>query len=312
MKYIFTSVFICFTFLNLFGQDFQFSQRHLSPLNLNPSLAGEESQGRLVVNYQYGWSSILKPINAHAGSLSYDQGIKLKNNDHIGVGLKTFGNFRTGGSFRHLFGSLSLSYRKKLGNNQSLSIGLEAGAADLEESGLMWVGTPHFVPIIQQARFADVALGASYVGKFDFFKKIQLGAAVHHLNRADISMNPTIEDKLYRRWTMHGLTELQINSRITLLPRFFVDVQGPSIELLYGTDVRYLVQKTDLFSIGFGTQFYQLNRNFESPNTSSLAFLGGIYFEKFGFTVSRAWDASSLRSASDFTSVAEGSLTYKF
>ena len=303
MKYIFTSVFICFTFLNLFGQDFQFSQRHLSPLNLNPALAGEEMNGRLVANYQYSWAAILQAGSANAGTLSYDRGIKLKNNDHIGVGLRTFANVVNEVSFRHLLAGLSVSYRKNL-KNQSFSIGVEAGAAHLEKY------THWFVPTYE-VRFADIGVGVSYLGKFDFFKKVQLGAAVHHLNRADLSANPSLEE-LYRRWTFHASTEMQINERFLLQPRFFVDAQGPSIDLTYGSDLRYLVRKTNPFSVGFGVQMNRSNRYLESLDNSALTILTGIYFEKFGFTISRVLDASAFRSASDRTSAVEGNLIYNF
>ena len=310
MKYIFTSVFICFTFLNLFGQDFQFLQGHLSPLNLNPALTGEEFNGRLISNYQYSWASFLQVANVHAGDFSYDRGIKLKNNDQIGLGVKTLGNFTTGNSFRHFLGSLSVSYQKNIAN-QSFSVGLEAGAAHLQELGLTWE-RPRFSPVLREGLFADIALGASYIGKFDFFKKVQLGAAVHHLNRADLSPDPNVENRLYRRWTFHALTEMQINDRILLQPRFFINAQGPSLELVYGADVRYLVRQTNPFSIGFGAQMNHSNRHLESLNNSSLVFITGIYFEKFGFTISRSWNASDLQSASDPTSAVEGSLIYKF
>lgn len=257
----------------LTAQDIHFSQFYLSPLNLNPAMTGVMNCNiRLTANYRNQWASVLRNNAYNTYSVSYDQRIATGRYDYFGVG-GTFWGDRAGESrFSTLTGKLSASYSKRMSggrdNASYLVAGVEAGMAQrsIDFINLRW-GTQHNglgghdpgLPT-QEANFnrdnflfADLAAGLMWFAVFDQNNNLSLGAAFHHLNRANLSFAENDQDLLYSRFTVHGGGEFQMSDKFGLVPGVIVMSQGPSFQVNAGTSLKFILSKTK-----FDTQSFQV------------------------------------------------------
>src|SRR6185295_5154662 len=88
-------IFLCASFVSVFGQDPEFTQFYANPLYLNPAFAGSQKCPRVCLNYRNQWPSLSGNFVTY--SASYDQFIDpiaggigvLLMNDQAGEGTLT-------------------------------------------------------------------------------------------------------------------------------------------------------------------------------------------------------------------------------
>ena len=342
MKNIYT--FFCIPFL-LFtlktqAQDLHFSQPQFAPISINQALVGSDCGGRLVANYRNQWASILKKNAFNTASLSYDQPLRLKNGDKIGVG----GNFLFDKAGQLDFQTLALNligaYHKKLvkteGQEQFLSVGFSSGvfrrSINFERS--QWAsqhdGDGGFNGNLSSGEnfandsfyFLDVGVGINWSATFQNGAAFNLGAAYDHLNRASQSFNPTTDLPLYAKFSVQGNARLPIVTKFALMPRVLSLWQGPSFELNGGIGLQYLLKENPQNAIEIGIATRLANRaapfvnGIASSNTSiwtdSLIFNLAYHHSKFIIGVSYDYNVSDLQQASNGNGAYEIALIYKF
>lgn len=127
---ILLSAFIFIFSINLYAQDYKFSQFYNSPLNLNPANTGRmNSLYRFVANYRLQYLPLQSPSPYNTLSASADAGLfrdKLRN-DIFGIGV-VFTNDRQTAIRTNTF-MVSLAYHKAMGKkaNHYLSAGVQIG-----------------------------------------------------------------------------------------------------------------------------------------------------------------------------------------
>jgi len=195
--------------VSLYAQDIHFSQFYMSPLNLNPAMTGVMNCNiRLAGNYRNQWASILRSNAFSTYSVSYDQKVPVGRYDYFGFGGTFWGDVAGEANFSTITGKLSASYSKRMGGYRNrasyLVAGLEGGFAQRSVDflrlrwGLQHDGEGGFDPGAgtgeeqqdwnDNVTFWDLGAGLLWFTVFDEYSNFYVGAAYHHLNRADQSL----------------------------------------------------------------------------------------------------------------------------
>lgn len=312
MKSLKTLFFLFAGSLSLFAQDAVFNQFQNAPLQNNPALAGAEANGRLIVNYQLGTSSVLKSLNYNFISTSYDRAFNLKNGDQLGLGIRTQGLFWPEED-RTLFGGLLIAYHKFFNEGKHiLTAGLEGGPRHHFFQLNAWPPSPSLEPFTINDTYFDLNAGLNYIGHFEKIKELQIGFAYHHLNRAYVSYNGLEDDRLYRRFTAHGSLLFALTKNSLLRPQVFTRLQGPTISFGGGAiATQKLEGKYSNFALNFGGYLNFDNRLADESKVDDLTLVIGPEYKGFALNYSRNFDMSDLKRATDFYGLNELSLIWK-
>lgn len=315
------------------AQDIHFSQFYLSPLNLNPAMTGVMNANvRLVANYRNQWASVLRDNAFNTYSVSYDQRVAVGRYDYLGVGGVFWGDRAGEANFQTLTGKMALSYSKKMGggrnNGHYLAVGAEGGFAQrsIDFLKLRW-GSQHdgeggFDPNIDSGEtgfdrdnftFADLAAGILWFSVLDANNNFYMGAAFHHLNRANQSFDSSDEDLLYSRLTVHAGGEFMVGDRFGLVPGVIVMNQGPSFQLNAGTSFKFLMGQTrgqyQAFQIG---AWARIANDTDAGILSDAAILSTRFdYDNFSLGFSYDINISPLSAASNSNGGFEFALVYK-
>ncbi len=320
------------------AQDIHFSQFYLSPLNLNPAMTGlMNCNVRLTANYRNQWASVLKSNAYSTYNTSYDQRIPVGRYDYFGIGGTFWGDRAGEGNFATITGKLSGSYSKKMGGGRKdahyLVVGAEAGLAQrsLDFLKLRW-GTQHDgnggfcanCPSLEESNFdqdnfifADAGAGLLWFSVFDADNNFYIGAAYHHLNRANQSFDSANEDFLYSRFTVHTGGEFEISRKVGLVPGIIAMFQGPSFQLNSGTSLKFNLGSgkgkfSDYQAFYFGTWVRVSNRVISGVLTDAVILSTRFDYNQFTLGFSYDVNVSALRPASNSNGAFEFALAYKF
>nr|MBA3900567.1 PorP/SprF family type IX secretion system membrane protein [Bacteroidota bacterium] len=124
-----------------FSQDIHFSQFNMSPLTLNPAMAGAMDDIQLNLISREQWRSLGAPFRTT--SASYDMRLnpdKRAKTGYWGFGFNVFSDKAGDGNLGVNQANLSLAYHLFLDDNNSLGAGLQAGFAQrsINFTSLTW------------------------------------------------------------------------------------------------------------------------------------------------------------------------------
>jgi type IX secretion system PorP/SprF family membrane protein len=200
----------------IMAQDPVFSQFHLTPLQLNPGLAGLSEDLRVAASYRNqfpGFNNAYRTYTVSADVFFPDE--------EIGAGLWLLSDDAGDGILKTVKGAGIFSYRLRLGRSTFLKTGIELG---IVQSSLRWDrltfgdqlddvlggtspgGTPfpteEIAPDKNQVIYPDIGIGGVVYGK-----SLYGGISVRHLNRPDpdfLSVNSALSPRLPMHWTVHA------------------------------------------------------------------------------------------------------------
>jgi type IX secretion system PorP/SprF family membrane protein len=259
-------------------QDIHFSQFFASPININPASAGMfTGDMRMFTNYRNQWKSIGTPFRTIAASVDGSMLGGSLNNGFMGWGLSFFTDKAGDSQMSSNKYNATFAYALETGNNSYLSLGLQGGLLQrtVDFGGLYWEnqfnGTTFDQAVASGESFGsskataiDIGAGMLFYSAIDDLTKIHLGISGHHLTTPDVTFLGE-EEKLYRKYTVHGGGEFRLkNTNTSFLPNFIASFQGPNRYVNLGTDVKYIMQEGSKFtgyqdeiSIAFGG-YYRL------------------------------------------------------
>jgi len=246
------------------GQDPVFSQYYLSPLQLNPGLAGLTEDPRVTANYRNQFPGFNNAYRTYA--LSYDQFFPRNN---FGIGLWLLSDDAGDGILKTVKGAGIFSYRVQLNDHLFAKMGAEAG---IVQSTLNWdrlrfgdqiddlLGTvsPGGIPFPTEETapdhnsvlYPDLGFGGVLYGE-----ALYAGLGVRHLNTPSpefLSENPSLSSGIPMRWTLHGGGSWRVLKRmfsrytkVTMSPSFIFVSQGDFNQLNGG-----LLMDAETFSFG--------------------------------------------------------------
>jgi type IX secretion system PorP/SprF family membrane protein len=246
------------------GQDPVFSQYYLSPLQLNPGLAGLTEDARVTANYRNQYPGFNNAYRTYA--LSYDQFFPHQN---FGVGMWLLSDDAGDGILKTVKGAGIFSYRVQLNDHLYAKMGAEAAVV---QSTLNWnkllfgdqiddlsgsvspggipYPTDETAPDKNNVIYPDLGIGGVLYGK-----TIYAGLGIRHLNTPApefLVENPGLTSGIPMRWTIHGGASWRVlkemfgrYNKVMMSPSFIFVSQGDFNQFNGG-----LVMDAESFSFG--------------------------------------------------------------
>lgn len=278
----------------VFAQDIHFSQFSMTPLNINPALAGfYNGDHRAFINYKNQWQGMGGANGAafRTSMCSYDTRLLTKKikGGYLGAGFYAFkdvaGDLKLGTTQLNI----SLSGVVNINANQVIAGGIQGGFVQrsISTSAMQWDsqydqgtnafngGLPsHDVSSIPTTLYGDLSGGvvwnystqkaASNYGNKQM--KVTIGASAFHLNRPNQKFqiyNTSAVDNLSSKFIIHGSGQVPIaSSKYQLIPSFAFFKQGPHTELDLGAMARWIIQGQSKYTgniqgmaLSFGMQY---------------------------------------------------------
>ncbi|TND10639.1 MAG: hypothetical protein FD123_281 [Bacteroidetes bacterium] len=301
------------------AQDIHFSQFYMSPLVMNPAMAGAQNDMRAALNYKSQWQSVTNAYKTFG--CSFDMRLTKTSNTkgHLAAGANFFSDKAGDGGLKTTLGGLALAYHARLSPKSTLggSVLGGFGQRSVTYSALQWGsqydGTAFNPGILPGENTSTPALsyfdlGAGAVWHFDnsgsrsvtnnHDEKVTLGVAVFHLNRPNHSFYGAADERLYMKTVVHGNALFSLpNSNVAFVPGFMYARQGKAQEIYAGTLIRYLIGQDSKYT-GFkqGAAF-SLGGFLRAKDAISVAML--LEYANYSIGFSYDVNTSSLRTASN-------------
>lgn len=265
LKYLSASAIVLFA-VSAQGQDVHFSQFYMSPLTMNPSLAGAQNDLQANLNYKSQWGSVSSSPYSTVGA-SFDMCVNRNKNTKgiLAFGINVFSDRAGDGNLGTTQANLSVAYHARLNKFNLIGGGLQAGyfQRSVNASALKW-GNQYDGTMYNSAILTTEPAGAaSPVSSPDFSAGIAwtfnneatamrvtgdnelkacVGFSVMHAGRPDYSFYTVTADKLFIKYVVHGNAVIGLkNSNVAFVPGFMYAMQGPSQEILAGSLIRFNV-----------------------------------------------------------------------
>lgn len=338
-----TTKFICavaliFNFqlstFNCLAQDIHFSQFTMTPLNLDPSQAGKfGGDTRAIINYRNQWNSVTSsPFKTYGASFDMPFSNGRKDN-FFGGGISIYSDKAGDLSLGTTLFNLTLAYHIKVNQASYLSAGVQGGflQRSLNENNIrsdnQFDGVGHNATYSSGEVFQnisifepDIAVGVSYTygdnttnqvinnGGFGG-KKVNVGAAIHHVAIPNYSFLTESDDNLNFRYVLHTNTSFGVGgTNMAVQPSGFVAYQQKATDIFLGSYFRYNLKeksKYSQFSNGAAISFGGHYRFGDAFIPSVLVEMGS-----FAFGVSYDVNLSGLTTASNGQGGYEISIRY--
>jgi type IX secretion system PorP/SprF family membrane protein len=264
------------------AQDMHFSQFNEQPALLNPALSGATKRYRISMGYKNQWKKVSDPYKTFGVSID---GKILKGSwraedmsplthrqqdiGRIGGGLSIYRDVAGAGDMSLTQINGSLAGFIPTGHWSFLSVGLQAGMnmKRIDQTTLIFpnqfdglgysadVNSGEDVPL-DRYRFFDFAAGAlwsyGYADKGFVSSRrtsAKFGLAAYHLTQPDLRVIGRASEQLNMKFVAHGDLLLSIaNSSMALNPSFLFQMQGPFMEIVVGTMVKYYTTESTKFT----------------------------------------------------------------
>ena len=322
----------CILSVSLDAQDPRFSQFYQGPLHLNPALTGVfNGQMRVAINYRDQWTSILGAVPFRTIGASIEYRYNTWGNDYLATGISVLRDEAGDAHFNQLMGNLSLSYVKQIsgGGYKSVDQFLVAGAqGGLGQHSLDWSRlwfTRQFDVNAQDVNtmldpgenlsdnsdlYVNVNAGLLWYAIFNENANAYAGLAAHHVNTPSVKIGSGDEELLYRRLVVHAGGELPFNDEISLLPSVLFMTQGPAMETVVGTNVRYSNNDWYEVAVRIGAWPRLTNSVNNGLSMESIVITTILEIENWDLGISYDINTSSLVNASNSKGAFELSLIY--
>jgi type IX secretion system PorP/SprF family membrane protein len=255
---------------NAFAQDIHFSQYNMSPLTLNPSLAGAAFEKQGLMNYKDQWSSITSSYRLLAASYDMRFDKKKKQNGFWAGGLNFFSDKAGDSKMGALLVNLTAAYHLHLNEFNTLGAGMQEGFGQRSinynslQSGSQFDGYAYNpgLPLGEtfdrsSFTYADMAAGIvwTYNNTAGDIKitdnhdlKANAGFSIFHINQPDYSFYNGNE-KLKPKYVLHGNALLSVpNTNVAFVPGFMYCMQGSLKELFLGSLIRYKLMQDSKYT----------------------------------------------------------------
>lgn len=267
----------------LSAQDIHFTQFYMSPLTMNPAMAGKfEGTLRIGGIYRGQWASVVGGSDSYkTPSMWVDAPIfrGIRKQDWIGAGLMFFSDKAGELGLKHSAAKLGATYHLALGkkNTTVISLGGQYGKGSRKlgndrryEDGYDPSG--QYVPsiskegnVVDDANYTDIDAGINLSSKLNKRMDFNLGFAMFHLNEGKYSLvgrsdtgsavptNPTAGNaKIPRRSVIHGQFNAALDDRWSINPAFQYMSMSGADEIQIQALAGYLFNPEKDITLNFG------------------------------------------------------------
>lgn len=195
---------------SVWAQDQQFTQFNAAPTSFNPAYAGVSGQARLASLYRAQWTALPQAFTGF--HLAYDRPSLDK---RMGYGFLLSNEQAGAGSLNRIQFMGQAAHNLRLGRRMNLRTGMQLGfgARSIDMTNLVFMDQ-----ILRDN--ADVSLeqglgmGTQYMdmgaGFMLLTRRVWFGASANHLTSPNVSLNPSLPEKLAVLYTGHGGARIQL------------------------------------------------------------------------------------------------------
>lgn len=307
-------VIVClFSAKPMLAQDFHLSQYDAPPLFLNPAMTGMfDGAWRIHGHYRTQWAAVATKPFTTAG-LSFDLPIKK-----FGAGIQLF-NYRAGtGGFNTFSALLSVGYDIVIdkAKNHHVAVGVQGGIKQKSVNmDKLTFGNQY--TNANGGGFDTAIPNGEPIGSTNFMIMDINAGLLYYFAKENSRLNPFIgfsafnlteptesffgnENKLPRRYYIHGGTKINCNAKIQLLPKFIYMKQTNATELTATLLLHYYLKDNDTYLI-FGPTY---------RNKDAAIIEAGLRKGSYTARISYDINTSSLKQSSHSRGGFEISLTY--
>jgi len=265
----------CCSIGNTFSQDIHFSQFYFAPISLNPAMTGVINDDiRLIANYRNQWGNILKNGAYKTYSISYDQKFALGRNDYIGIGGQVWQDKAGTVGYKMSNAVLSLSLAKKINgsrfNSNFLVSGIQVGYGQHSFNPLSGKWGSQFNPsddgsfsnnesyeniMTEHHSFLDFSAGIMWFSTFHNNQNLYFGGSLSLITEPNLEFYNGTSNILHKKFTIHTGGEFQLSDNINLVPGMILLIQGPSMEIDGGTNIKFRYASKEFLQFGVWTRF---------------------------------------------------------
>lgn len=254
------------------SQDIHFSQFNMSPLTLNPAMAGAQNDLRATFNYRDQWKSVGTPYRTIGFGCDSRLNKKKSTKGFLAAGINFFSDRSGDAKMGTVQANLSLAYHVRLGLNSTLGGGLVAGFAQrsVNYMALQW-GSQYDgsafnsalasgEPVNASTSISYADFGGGLLWNYDNRSgsknvtdnhdlKANFGVSFFHLSQPGYSFYANPDEKLFLKTVVHGSALFSIsNSNVAFVPSFMYSRQGPAQEIYAGTLLRFTVRQDSKYT----------------------------------------------------------------
>ncbi|MFC1733283.1 PorP/SprF family type IX secretion system membrane protein [candidate division KSB1 bacterium] len=303
------------------GQDIHFSQFNNAPLNLNPANTGFFlGTSRVVLNHRNQWSSVTIPYSTFSAGIDMQVFKRKFFQDIFGAGIVINRDKAGDSEFGTTQANLSFSYIKALNrkNNHFVSVGVQTGIAqrsinysqlvfDNQYNGDLY--DPNLYHGEQFSRdnfwFADISAGMHWYYQAENRLNFNAGIGGFHLNTPKQSLFNDGDVNLDSKLIIYGNSQSELSNKMDLLPGFMLAFQGPYTEIIYGTQIKFILDKNKYY-------YSAINAGIYIRHNDAVIALLGLDYRKFSIGLSYDVNISGLKAASNYMGGFEISAIYIF
>ena len=315
LKHLVIFIAVLFIIPGIQAQDVHFSQFAMSPLLLNPSLAGlSNGDYRVYANFRTQWNTVNNgdAYRTLAAGVDMAIGKAAPSGSYAGIGLSFFSDQSGAVSFNTNNISLTAAYHIMLNRNHntSLSIGLQGGGYSRgfdaskalydfnydQGTGAITTGQRESFSRTQ-VYYADVSAGLFFTTTLRSGTDLYIGSSLGHINQPTISYfsgaaSPSaFNERLDMKFTAHGGASIVVNPKLWFVPNFFMMIQGPASQYNAGAMFKMQIGNKVLTK-----NFLYLGAQVRIANAMDIpmadAVIAHVRFDYKGLTVGLSYDVN--------------------
>lgn len=321
MKRIYILLIALLLHSQYFGQDIHFVQTSATPILLNPAATGVfPGWERVSVAHRQQWFTLGSPYMTTqiSADLNLFKQIQNKQKAHMGLGVNFFNDIAGDGKMGINQGSLLLSGIVNITEDQTISAGLEIGAAQqsINMNNLTWgsqFNGDGFDKDIIAAEgnsaaslvYADIGAGIYYnlqnVTSTLSRKEVQrlyAGVSYYHINAPKREFYNGSIDQLARKFVGLAGAEIDIpNSKFVFAPSFAAIFQGPNRMLLGTLAAKFRVKDGTKYTGIYNNTYLNFGLNYR--NADAIAPMVGMEINNYRFGIAYEFNISPLQASTN-------------
>ena len=297
----------------LVAQDIHFSQFYMNPVFLNPALTGNfNGDMRFAANQRSQWKSVSRPYNT-IGISAESREEYIVPSMYYGVNL--FHDVAGDGNYRTVEFNVSSAYRFYLDHDSihQLTPGVQIGVNhrsidfsklnfDSQFNGYYYDPTLPNNEVFGNAKRTGLNfnLGLVYSWKPEKRKEIVAGIGWFNIPQMKQSLYGNDLIKRDRRVSIHANGVYKLNFEWDLQPGLYVQLQGKYKEIIFGSNLRYVMKdKRGEYLAPYGGIWFR--------NRDAAYVVVGLYYNdwiagiSYDFNVSKLVPASNVRGGLEFS-----------
>ncbi len=321
MKKLSTIIILSFIGFASFAQDIHFVQTSSTPILLNPGATGVfQGWERVSVAHRQQWFTLGAPYvtSQISADLNLFKQTQNKQKAYMGIGLNFYNDVAGDGKLGTNQGSLLVSGIVNITENQTLSAGIEIGAAQqsIKMQNLTWSSQfdgegfdSSIIPGEGNSAatliYADLGAGIFYnmqnVTSTMSRKEVQrlyAGVSYYHLTTPTREFYNGSTDQLSTKLVGQIGAELDVpNSKFVFAPSFAIFLQGPNTEILGTLAGKFRIKEGTKYTGIYNNTYLSFGLNYRSQD--AIAPMLGMEIANYRFGVAYEFNISPLQSSTN-------------